>query len=106
VYSPISHTHPIAEAGHLDPLDHNIWLPFDEPMMRNAYGLIVAMMDGWQTSYGLRVEIDWFKSHGRPIVYLEPPPSYVPFAPGHTDLMVSPEALDAWLEKNPEPPSC
>lgn len=26
------------------------------------------------------------------------------FAPGHTDLMVSPEELDAWLEANPLPP--
>lgn len=25
------------------------------------------------------------------------------FAPGHTDLMVSPEELDDWLEKNPPP---
>jgi hypothetical protein len=79
VYSPIAHTHPIAQAGDLDPLDHKIWLPFDEPMMRSAYGLIVAMMDSWQTSYGLKVEIDWFKSHGRPIVYLEVPPPYTPF---------------------------
>lgn len=25
-------------------------------------------------------------------------------APGHTDLMVDPESLDAWLEANPLPP--
>lgn len=25
------------------------------------------------------------------------------YAPGHTDLMISPEALDAWLEANPLP---
>lgn len=27
------------------------------------------------------------------------------FAPGHTDLMVSPEELDVWLDKNPLPPT-
>lgn len=28
----------------------------------------------------------------------------VPEAPGHTDLMVTPESLDAWLDANPPPP--
>lgn len=27
------------------------------------------------------------------------------FTPGHTDLMVSPEELDVWLDKNPLPPT-
>jgi hypothetical protein len=70
VYSPIAHTHPIAVASGLDPLDHNIWLPFDEPMMHGAYGLIVALMPTWEISKGLKHEIDTFERLGRPVVYM------------------------------------
>lgn len=72
VYSPIAHTHPIAMHGGLDPLDHKIWLPFDEAMMRVADALVVAQMDGWRESYGVRHEITYFASECRPIVYLDP----------------------------------
>jgi hypothetical protein len=72
-YSPIAHTHPVAKASGLDPLDHKIWLPFDTPMMRGAYGLIVVCMESWKESHGLAHEIEWFGSHGRPIFYMVPP---------------------------------
>lgn len=72
VYSPIAHTHAIALHGELDPLDHEIWLPADQPMMDAARGLIVLKMDGWEVSRGLRYEIDTFYGRGKPIVYLSP----------------------------------
>lgn len=72
VYSPIAHTHPLAKYSHLDPLDHEIWLPFDEAMMAAADALIVAHMDGWQDSYGIAHEIDYFTKAGKPIYDLEP----------------------------------
>lgn len=72
VYSPIAHTHPLAVYGKLDPLDHSIWLPFDEAMMAAADSLIVAHMDGWDVSYGIAHEIKVFEKAGKPIFDLDP----------------------------------
>jgi len=72
VYSPIAHTHPLAIHGNLDPLDHSIWLPFDEAMMDAAHILIVAHMDGWQESKGVAHEIEFFEKRGKPIYDLDP----------------------------------
>ena len=72
VYSPICHTHPIAEYGELDPLDHSIWLPFDEAMMRACDALMVAHMDGWEESFGIAHEIEFFEASGKPVYDLDP----------------------------------
>lgn len=67
VYSPICHTHPIAIYGRIDPLDHAIWLPFDQLMMDRCDNLIVAHMDGWEESKGVAYEIEYFRKAGKPI---------------------------------------
>ncbi len=72
VYSPIAHTHPIADHGDIDPYDHTIWLPADLPLMQAAKGLIVCMMQGWEESYGIGEEIKEFKKTGKPIIYMTP----------------------------------
>lgn len=72
VYSPVTHTHPIAVHGGLDPLAHELWLPFDEAMMRVCDALLVAMLPGWNESCGIRQEIDWFDKAGKPIYLLKP----------------------------------
>lgn len=72
VYSPIAHTHPLAIWGKVDPLDHDIWLPFDEAMMTAAHVLIVAHMDGWGKSKGVAHEIEFFERAGKPIYDLDP----------------------------------
>lgn len=70
VYSPIAHTHPLAVHGNLDPLDHNIWLPFDGAMMSACNALLVADMADWRESKGVAHEIDVFKKAGKPIYQL------------------------------------
>ena len=72
VYSPIAHTHPIAIYGELNPLDHSIWLPFDEAIMRVSQALLVAEMEGWKESYGVYQEIKIFTRDGKPVHYLNP----------------------------------
>lgn len=67
VYSPIAHTHPVAVYGGLDPLDHSIWLPFDEAMMHACDALLVAHMDGWRESKGVMHEIEFFARGKKPI---------------------------------------
>lgn len=72
VYSPIAHTHPIAIHGDIDPFDHSIWLEADRTFMDAAQGLIVCEMEGWETSYGIGVEIEHFKKAGKPIIRMTP----------------------------------
>lgn len=67
VYSPIAHCHPIALFGNINPLDHSIWIPLDELMMRRCDSLIVVHMDGWQESKGMAHEIEAFTRAGKPI---------------------------------------
>jgi nucleoside 2-deoxyribosyltransferase len=82
VYSPIAHTHPIAVHGNIDPYDHAIWLPFDAAIMDKADAMIVAMMTGWDTSFGVRYEIDTFVAAGKPVYFMSPVDlSYAPSAP-------------------------
>ena len=79
VYSPIAHTHPIATDGNLDPLNHEIWLPFDQAMMDAAEAMVVADMSGWDVSYGVRYEIDYFRAAGKPV--------YFRYADGSVDIL-------------------
>lgn len=72
VYSPIAHTHPLAIYGGLDPLDHEIWLPFDQAMMAASDCLIVAQMEGWRESRGVAHEIAFFSLRAKPVYYLDP----------------------------------
>lgn len=70
LYSPIAHTHPIAIYAEIDPLDHKVWLPFDEAIMAKSDCLLVAMMEGWEDSYGIAHEIGVYKASQKPIYYL------------------------------------
>jgi hypothetical protein len=72
VFSPIAHSHGIAVHGKLDPLDHKIWLPFDEAVMQASNALLVAKMKTWEVSYGIDKEIEWFTAKGKPVHYLDP----------------------------------
>lgn len=72
VYSPIAHSHPIALHGGLDPLNHAMWIAFDEAMMEKCDTLIVAFLPGWQVSKGVAHEIEFFQNAGKKIWGLDP----------------------------------
>jgi hypothetical protein len=72
VYSPIAHTHPVAIHGKIDPLDHNVWLPFDAAIMSKSDAMIVVKMDSWERSKGIAHEIDVFTEARKPIYFIEP----------------------------------
>jgi Domain of unknown function (DUF1937) len=72
VYSPIAHAHAIAVHGSIDPLDLSIWLPFDAALIGKSDALVVAMMTGWETSTGIRHEMDAFVEQDKPIFFLDP----------------------------------
>jgi len=52
VYSPITHTAPIARAGNMRK-DAERWKWFNAHMLALSEGLIVLMLDGWAQSEGL-----------------------------------------------------
>lgn len=72
VFSPIVHCHPLSTFGRIDPLDHSIWLPFNEPFLRVCDTLLVAHMEGWEDSYGIKIEIEFFEKANKPIYDLDP----------------------------------
>ncbi len=72
VYSPIVHMHPVATHGDIDPMDHSIWLPIDKAMMDKSDAMIFAMMTRWESSAGIRHEIQAFVEAGKPVYFLSP----------------------------------
>jgi hypothetical protein len=71
-FSPIAHTHGIALEAGIDPFSHKIFMPLGKWMVDAAYGLLVAELPGWQDSYGLQMEIKWFRDQKKPHFLLNP----------------------------------
>lgn len=73
VFSPIAHSHPIAEAKPGPwAVDHDFWLRQDAPYLYACTKLYVLMLDGWERSRGVAHEVDVARSRGIDIVYLDP----------------------------------
>lgn len=69
VFSPISHSHPIAKQG-LDG-DWQTWREFDLRMIENCDEMVVLMLDGWRESKGVKAEIERAKYLQMPIKYFD-----------------------------------
>lgn len=69
VYSPVAHTHPVAEQGL--PKDWTYWQEFDREMLSRCDRLAVLMISGWRDSTGVTAEIASAKELGKPILYLD-----------------------------------
>ncbi len=70
VFSPIAHTHPIAEFGL--PKGWEYWEEFDRWFIERCDEVVVLMIDGWKTSRGVRAEIILAKEFGKLIRYMDP----------------------------------
>jgi hypothetical protein len=70
VYSPISHTHPIAVEGDL-PLDWAYWQSVDEFYIRLCEKVIVLMLTGWESSKGVQAEIEIARALDKPVEFME-----------------------------------
>ena len=68
VYSPISHTHPIANECHL-PTDWEYWKNIDESFLSWCDILYVYCLPGWKDSKGVQAEIEIAKRLGKEIIY-------------------------------------
>lgn len=71
-FSPICHTHAAAVFGGLDPRDHGLWMPFDQPLAAAARGCVIVQLPGWEESAGVAMERDWFEAAGKPVIHLAP----------------------------------
>lgn len=70
-FSPIAHAFPYVKYGNLDPLDYPAWKPVQERLMDACDSLIVAHMQGWESSVGIAHEVSYFEKSGKPIFDLD-----------------------------------
>lgn len=70
VFSPIAHTHPIAEFGL--PKDFSTYKEFDQIFIQVCDEVWVLCIDGWKESVGIQKEIQLAKEKGKKVSYLFP----------------------------------
>lgn len=72
VFSPISHSHPIA-IDHKLPGDWEYWQKSCEAFVSVCKSMVVLKLDGWEVSTGVQAEIKLAQELNIPITYIEPP---------------------------------
>lgn len=72
VYSPIAHGHMMSVYGGIHPSANELWEKINKPWMLVCDALLVAKMESWEISDGLKEEIDFFKMWGKPTYYIDP----------------------------------
>ena len=70
IFSPISHTHPIAVAGEL-PTDFAFWEQYDRAMLQACGKVMVLKLQGWLSSKGVIAEIQIAEELGIPVEFIE-----------------------------------
>jgi hypothetical protein len=72
VFSPLSHSHPIAVQCGLPETDFEFWQAFSFAFVDWAEVIHVLMLDGWDTSIGVEAETRRAVEHGKLIEYVRP----------------------------------
>jgi hypothetical protein len=74
VYSPITMTHPIdvALAGVTETLGSDYWVSFDEAFMDACSEMVILKIEGWESSNGIRREMEYFQKRGKPVSFMLP----------------------------------
>lgn len=67
VFSPISHSHPVAECMKGAECDHDFWLYQDWAFLEWADCVVVNTIDGWMESKGIAQELQWAEDMGKPV---------------------------------------
>ena len=68
IFSPISHSHPIAQQCNMDAIDHDFWLRQDCAIFMHCEMMMIIAIDGWEESYGIGLELIWAKDLDMPVV--------------------------------------
>jgi len=74
VFSPITMTHPIdvAMVGKRNTLGSDFWVRFDQTFMERCDEFALLTIDGWESSSGIRRELEYFSAAGKPLWKLSP----------------------------------
>lgn len=70
-FSPISHSHPIARVGGLDPRSHELWMAQNDAFMEACSAMVAVHIPGWEDSIGMKMEREAFARMGKPVVEME-----------------------------------
>ena len=73
IFSPISHSHPIAMAGTL-PTDWEYWKEFDWAYLTHCHKIIVLRSEGWEQSTGVTAELKFAAELGLEVEFMDPLP--------------------------------
>ena len=68
VFSPIAHSHPIAEFGL--PKGWDFWEEYDMAFIEMCYECAVLCIDGWEESKGVQAEVELFRQAGKPVTHI------------------------------------
>ena len=71
VFSPIAHSHPIAQAGGLD-TSWDFWQTYDRIMIEASDSVVVLMLEDWHKSLGVKSEIAIAEELGKIVEYMSP----------------------------------
>lgn len=71
-YSPIVHSHHLAQAAQINPYGNEFWAAIDEPWREICDTLLVGKLAGWYESRGIRHEFDLFLKETKPIFFINP----------------------------------
>lgn len=69
VFSPIAHSHPIAGFG--VPTTWEFWSRIDREFLARCDVLAVLTLPGWRESVGVQAEIQFARSLGLPVLYVD-----------------------------------
>jgi hypothetical protein len=69
IFAPIVHCHEIAVLYEL-PRDHKFWIAYDLNMLKRCDVLLVAQIEGWKQSKGMRMEMEFASERGMPIEFV------------------------------------
>lgn len=69
VYSPIAHGHTVSQ--YMPDMSHQFWMDQCLPMLRRAERLAVLRIDGWESSKGVALEIEFAKNNNIPCSFVE-----------------------------------
>lgn len=72
VFCPIENGHPLAALTGVDPLDWQFWVTAFAPWVQRCDRILVAQMDGWESSAGIAHEREQFRKLGKPEVLINP----------------------------------
>lgn len=71
VFSPIVHCHHMAMVYQM-PTSAEYWKQYNHGMLLAAKELYVLQLNGWDTSFGVKYEIEVATKLGLPITYVQP----------------------------------